>query len=156
MASQATLERTANGRQPNELKTARRSMTRNLGHVAHDLMTLGELQLELLKSDVRESMHRIVPASVMMIAGAVLAVGTVPVILISLGHAIALWSGLTLAASFAISAVLGLIVAAVVAYAGYRSISRALTTFERSKRELIRNVQWLKETLKRQPDQPNY
>jgi formate hydrogenlyase subunit 3/multisubunit Na+/H+ antiporter MnhD subunit len=124
-------------------------VAKEMGELTHDIMSLAELQFDLLRIDCREGLKRmLIPVALLLFAG-ILALGTVPVTLIFLAEFLTQAAGLSRAAAFSIAAVSGIVVAAVLAALGWCYLRGASRVFERSRDELARNVTWIKHALKR-------
>ena len=120
------------------------AVAHNVNELKHDLMTLLGLQWKLFSTDVQQCGHGLRAPLIWIFVAAVLAVGAVPVILLTLAaglHAL----GLPLAAALAIAALAALAVAAGMAYFAWRRLSTAADVLQRSREELYRNMESLKE-----------
>lgn len=123
------------------------AMTRNIAGFGHDIVVLTELQLQLLRVDLRESAGKtLVPTGLVVFAG-MLAIGCFPVALIAMSYLLIGW-GLPFAGAFGLSALIGLIVAGIVMYIGVRRFQHSLDALQRSREEFSRNLNWIKNVLK--------
>jgi hypothetical protein len=129
------------------VKTPARAMTRNVSQLGSDVITLVELQTELLQVDLREWAQGFVKSVVAMVAALVLLLSSLPVLLISLGYFINQMSDLSLAASMLIAAGVGILVGAILAGVGVWLLKREQGMLHRFRRELKHNVAWLKQVL---------
>jgi hypothetical protein len=128
-------------------KGARR-LGRNLTGFAHDVATLAELQLRLLSVDFRDAVRQAGPGAVVAATAMVVALGALPIALAAIGFVLMELAGWSASLSFGVVAVVSLGGAAGLGYAGWRKLSRATTTLQRSQVELIETVKWIKESLK--------
>jgi hypothetical protein len=133
-------------------------VAKGMGELAHDIVSLAELQLELFRIDCREGLRRmLVPAVLLLVAG-IVAAGTVPIALILIAEVLVQAAGLSRATAFAIAALGGFIVAVAMGIAGWSCIRRVVRVFARSREELTHNMTWIKHALKRptpvEPQQP--
>jgi hypothetical protein len=120
-----------------------------MGELMRDIVSLAELQCELLKIDCRDGLKRmLIPAVLLLFAGMV-AAGTVPVALIFIAELLAQAAGLSRAAAFSIAALSGCIAAAAMGVVGWSYIRGVVRVFERSREELTRNMTWIKQALQR-------
>jgi hypothetical protein len=120
-----------------------------MGELTHDIVSLAELQLELFRSDCRAGFKRMLfPAAMLLAAGAV-AVGTLPMAFLLVAELLEQAVGLPRAAAFSITALGGFTVAFAVGVVGWSSMRGVVRAFERSRAELGRNVNWIKQALKR-------
>ena len=132
-----------------------------MGELAHDIVSLAELQLELFRVDCREGLRRIlIPVALLLFAG-IVAVGTVPIALILIAELLVQAAGLSRAVAFLIAAMSGFIVALAIGVVGWFYLRGVVRVFERSREELTSNMAWIKHALKRpapiesqQPKQP--
>jgi len=119
----------------------------NLAGFAGDVATLAELQTKLVTHDLKESVsHAILPAGIVL-GGGVLALGTVPVLLIGIAELLGPLLGFSHGLALVCVAILGLVVGAVMAFLALPHIQRSFESFQRSREELARNVAWIKTVL---------
>jgi hypothetical protein len=122
-------------------------MRRNLGQLGNDVMTLAELQVELLQVDMREWLRACTVPLLLLAAGLLLGLASFPVLLLSMAYGLGhvtdwpMWARL-LAAGGA-----GLVLAGVLAVAAIQLLRRDVKILSRSSAELRRNVRWLRELL---------
>jgi len=136
-------------------------VAKGMGELTHDIVSLVELQFELFRVDCREGLRRIlIPVALLLFAG-IVALGTVPIVLILLAEFLTQSAGLSRAAAFLIAALSGFIVALAIGVAGWLYLRGVVHVFERSREELTSNMTWIKHALKRsvpiesqQPRQP--
>lgn len=124
-----------------------------LAGLLHDVMTLAELQLNLLSVDAKEASGRAVLPFALLGGAAVFALSALPLLLVALAQLLRDQAGWPAAAATATAVATGLIIAAVLAAIGYLRLRRCLEPLARSKEEFERNVTWLKNALKRQDAQ---
>jgi len=124
-------------------------VAKGMGELTHDIVSLVELQFELFRVDCREGLRRIlIPVALLMSAG-IVAVGTVPIMLILIAEILTQAAGQSRAAAFSIAAMCGFVLAVIMGVAGWFYMRRAVHVFERSREELSRNMAWIKHALKR-------
>ena len=124
------------------------AVARDAGEFIHDLVTLAELQVQLVKEDAQRGLGRMTRVSLLFVAAAIVAVSAVPVALLAIGHWIAL-SGLSLALSLTIATGIGFAIAAVIGLVGWKSLKSTKGIFDRSKKEFAENMQTLKHAMKK-------
>lgn len=114
---------------------------------AHDLAALAELQMKLLAVDLQEGKRHATVGFPWLAAAAVVALGSMPVLLLAAASAL---TELGLAQSIAqvIVGFVAISIAAGMALIGVRHIRKATTTFQRSQRELNETISWIKDSLK--------
>jgi Putative Actinobacterial Holin-X, holin superfamily III len=124
-------------------------LTKNMGKLTHDLVSLAEFQCELFRSDCREGFQRmLVPVALLLVAG-IVALGTVPIALILMAELLAQAAGLSRAAAFSIATLSGGIVAVALGVVGWTYLRGAVRVFACSRDEWNRNLTWIKQALKR-------
>jgi formate hydrogenlyase subunit 3/multisubunit Na+/H+ antiporter MnhD subunit len=124
-------------------------VAKGMGELAHDIVSLVELQLELFRVDCRNGLRRIlIPVALLLFAG-IVALGTVPIVLIFFAEFLTQAAGLSRAAAFSIAALSGFIVALAIGVAGWSYMRGVVHVFERSREELTNNMIWIKHALKR-------
>jgi hypothetical protein len=124
-----------------------RVMRRSISQLGSDVITLAELQAELLKVDVRDWAKSFVKAVAAMVAALVLLLASAPILLISLGYFINQSSDLSMAASMLIAAGVGVLLAAVAGGLGVWLLKREHGMLDRFSGELKQNISWLKQVL---------
>jgi hypothetical protein len=124
-------------------------VAKGMGELTHDIVSLVELQFELFRVDCRNGLRRIlIPVALLLIAG-IVALGTVPIVLILLAEFLTQAAGLSRAVAFLIAALSGFIVASAIGVAGWCYMRGVVHLFERSREELANNMIWIKHALKR-------
>jgi hypothetical protein len=124
-------------------------VAKGMGELAHDIVSLAELQLELFRVDCREGLRQImIPVALLLFAG-VVATGTVPIALILVAEFLTQATSLSRAAAFSIAAMSGVIVALAIGVVGWSYLRGVVRVFERSREELTSNMTWIKHALKR-------
>lgn len=130
-----------NGPAPN------RVMRRSIRQLSSDVITLAELQTELLKVDLKDWSKSIIRACVAGAAALVILLASLPVLLISLGYFLEQWTELSLGASMLAAAGVGVLIAAICGSIALWSLKRDQTILQRFSEELRKNIRWLKEVL---------
>jgi len=120
-----------------------------VGDLLHDVVSLSELQVQLLAVDTRESVDKAKTPIGLLIGGISLALGAIPVLLLSLGEALTLWLGWERALSYLVSGLAGVVIAGVLLYLAWQQTGAVLAVFDRSRVELAENVKWIKYALTR-------
>ena len=122
---------------------------RNMGDLAHDIVELVELQSRLFMLDARESGKTSITGAVLVLAGAILLLSGASGLIFALGWVLFDLAGWSRSASFAVAGGTGLLLSAIVAWLGVRKLRSGINTFRRSGSELSRNLQWFRDTWKR-------
>lgn len=127
---------------------------RNVSGYAHDLVTLIELQLRLFSVDLRDSSKTAGLGIGAIAAGLLAALGAIPLIFVTIALALVEFADWSYTASFALSALLGLVFGAGAAWFGWRRLLAAGKTFGRSKAEAVETLRWVKESLRPREPEP--
>ncbi len=118
-----------------------------LGNFGVDVITLAELQAELLRVDSRDAVRQLTWPLVLAVIGCGFIVGCFPLAVFGVSWWLAGATSLSLAGASLIVAGSGLVIAGIVFYAAWRSLTRAWKYFSRSHEELKQNLNWLKRAL---------
>lgn len=144
MAHQTTVDGRRSARE-----TPARVMRHSMGEVAHDLTELGELQAELLVVDLKETARGLILPAGLALFGLMLLAACFPVLVAGLALWLAQGTGLSFPAAFAATAACVAVVSGLFVLGAVLWARASLSTFERSKRELRQNLDWIKQVLKR-------
>ena len=131
-------------------ESAHHAVARNVGEVAHDIVSLAELQTQLLMVDARECCRRSLVPGAMVFVAILLALGCFPVLLLSVAE-LYVWLGggqLGQGLALLLATITGALVAGCLGMVGYILLRRQFGLFYRSLDELQRNVRWIKRALR--------
>jgi hypothetical protein len=128
---------------------ARVDVTASVTGLAHDAIELAELQVRLLKLDVRSAARNGQRGLALGVGGVCLLLGCVPVALLALAEVFVAQFGWSQAAALGAAAAIGLAASAVAAAAAWQRMRAGLSSLERSRDELNRNIAWIKSQLNR-------
>jgi hypothetical protein len=118
--------------------------------IAHDVVTLLELQAALLHVDSQKWVRSsIVPAVALAVVAGIAAVASLPLLLLSLAYYLAEANHWTLASSLVASGGAGLAVASLAGLGAWSAFRRGRGAFQRFRDELQHNITWLKQVLGR-------
>jgi hypothetical protein len=123
------------------------SLARNAAGMAHDLLTMGELQMQLFLADLQSFARRGAWVLAAWLFGAALGAAALPILLAGLGLWLADMLNQSPAAGLLWVALASAILTATLIAAGYYQFRRQLGGFERSRRELHENLAVLKRLL---------
>ena len=124
-------------------------VAKDMGELTHDLISLAELQLELLRNDCREgSKGLLIPVALLLAAG-IVALGTVPIVLFLMAELLTQVVGLSRTWALAITALSGCVVAIALGVVGWSRLRRVGRVFARSREEWSRNMTWIRRAWKR-------
>ncbi len=130
-------------------ETAPRALARDVGEFAHDVLTLAELQAELLVADVQECGQRVLLPGIVLLCGVALGLACFPVALTALALLLIQVLGTSYAAGFLVAAVVGAVLSALLCVIGWFQVRKRLAVMQRSQQELVRNLRWIKKVLER-------
>lgn len=120
----------------------------SLNQLAQDVITLGELQAELLQVNLRDWLTRcLTPTLVFAGVAAMFAMASLPIALLGLAYCLVQYAGLSIAVALLTTAAAGLALAAACGFAAYRIAKREQGAFSCFNIELARNLRWLKQVL---------
>jgi uncharacterized membrane protein YqjE len=132
----------------NGSSTGAAALGENFSRFAHDLTTLTELQVRLLAVDVRDAKQKSGAAAALLLGGAVLMLGCIPVLLLGLAQLLIEFAQWPASGAYACVAVAALIIGGAVGYAGWNKLMSAAGTLGRSRAELLETLQWIKKALR--------
>ena len=119
------------------------SVVESVTEFINDITTLAELQAKLAAADLKEATGRALVPAMLVGAGLVLLLASLPVVLLGVAALLAA-AGLQEPWALLLTGVAGLIVATVLAVVAGLALGRSFTSFRRSQEELARNVSWVK------------
>jgi hypothetical protein len=122
-------------------------VAKDMGELTSDVMSLAQLQLELFTTDCRTGMKGLLTPVVLLLGAGLAAFGTVPVVLLLLAEVLVRVAGLSQLAALSTAALSGLVAALVLAIVGWSQVRGVGRVFQRSREELIRNLNWIKHSL---------
>ena len=144
MADQAPVNQ-SNG--SNLLPPSPASVVGNIAGFGNDVVTLAELQAKLALIDTKDCISRATTPVVALVAGAVVALGCVPVVLLGLADLIAEAAKISPGVTRLLVGLVTLGAAAAIGYLSLKAATGSLTSFRRTTEELTRNVSWLRSVL---------
>jgi len=129
--------------------TSERVLGHSVGRLGSDVLTLMELQTELLQLDLKQWMSGFVKSMIAISVGLVLALASLPVLMAAFGYFLNDMTSLSLAASMLIAGLTGVVIAAAAVGLGIWLLKREKGMLHRFKTELRHNVRWLRQVLSR-------
>lgn len=130
-------------------QSAPRTLARDVGGFAHDVLTLAELQAELFAADVRECGERVVVPGFVLLSGLALGFACFPIVLTALALLLIQAFEISYAAGFLAAFVVGAVLSALLCVLGWLRVRRHVALLGRSKLELACNLHWIKKVLER-------
>ena len=141
-----------NGRKPRldraHQSSSPRAVMGNVTDVMHDITHLLELQAKLFATDSKAATRRALLPIVAMVVGVCVLLGCVPVGLLAAAEVVQIEAGLSRPLSLVCAAGAGLILAVALLAVGWWRLRRGFHEFDRSRNELLRNIAWVKQTLR--------
>ena len=122
-------------------------VAKDMGELTSDVMSLAQLQLELFTTDCRTGMKGLLTPVVLLLGAGLAAFGTVPVVLLLIAEVLVHVAGLSPLAALSTAALTGLFAAIVLGIVGWSQVRGIGRVFQRSREELIRNLNWIKHSL---------
>ena len=144
---QATLEpsRTSpgNGKPP----SASTNVREGIDGLLHDIMSLGELQAQLLMVDARDSVQKAQAPLVLLWLAVMVGLGAGTVLLMALAEALHEVVGWSRWLAFLASGGGGVVLSGLLMWLAWRQVGAITAVFNRSRDELAENVRWTKYAL---------
>jgi uncharacterized membrane protein YqjE len=132
----------------NGASTGAAALGENFSRFAHDLTTLMELQVRLLAVDVRDAKRKSGAAAALLMGGAVLMLGCIPVLLLGIAQLLIEFAQWPASGAYACVSMVGLLMGGAVGYGGWRKLMAAAGILGRSREELLETLQWIKRALR--------
>ena len=128
---------------------APKALARDVGEFAHDVLTLAELQAQLLAADVQECGQRVLVPGLVLLCGVALGLACFPIALAALALLFIQVFETSYAAGFLIAVVVGAVLSALLCVIGWLQIRERVAVLQRSRQELVRNLRWIRKVLER-------
>jgi uncharacterized membrane protein YqjE len=123
-------------------------VARNVAELAHDTMTIAELQVELFKVELEQYTQAATKPLAFLMISALVFLGCIPVVLLGLAFLLTELTGLSQGWSTLLVAVCVSVIAIVCALIEAQQLNKTSLALERSRAEFRRNVIWIKQVLK--------
>lgn len=123
-------------------------MGRNVSGLAHDLMTLVELQYQLLMADLKAGVSRAIVPVAAIAVGAILVFIALLMLVSSVALVIQESTDLTAGAAFAITGGSAIVLAAILMFAAWMKLRSSFDVLDRSSQEFKENLRSIKAALK--------
>ena len=128
-------------------ENASRGFARGVGNFTHDVLTLAELQAQLLAADVQECRQRVLVPALLLLCGLAVSLACFPVGLTVLALYLVQSYKTSYATGFLIAFIVGAVLGALLSVLGCLQVRKSLAVLGRSQHELIRNLRWIKKVL---------
>ena len=130
-------------------QSASRGFATGAGNFAQDVLTLAELQAQLLAIDVRDCRARITVPVVLLLGGFAIAFACCPIGLAAFALCLIQFFNTSYATGFLIAFIVGAILGTLMSIIGWRRVGKRLAVLKRSQHELARNLRWIKTVIGR-------
>lgn len=137
------------------LTSTRKGIARSMGDLTLDLLSLSELQFQLLASDLRTGSGRMLAIGVTTLACFTMGTVAVPLLFIALAFFIRDTLETSLATSFLLSGCVGGLMSIFLGMLGWLMIRRSSSILQRSYQEFVCNLRWIKKVLERERNTAN-
>ena len=131
-----------------QARTEQPGVANSFSELTHNVIELAELQAQLFSLDVKEISQNAGISIALVIGSVCVLLGSVPVLLIALALALVELLHWSPAVSYAVAAVVGILISAGIAGAAWTQFRNGMATMKRSREELNRNIAWLKSNLR--------
>jgi hypothetical protein len=121
--------------------------SRNMSQLAHDVVELGELQASLVRLEIEGWWKQLIVPAVLLVVALVIGLSSMPVLILSGAYGLQQATSLSLAVCLLISGGGAVLLAAVIGAIGWAKLKSAQAPLSESRRELSRNVRWIKSVL---------
>lgn len=126
-----------------------KTLARDVGEFAYDVLTLAELQTQLFVTDLQECTRRALVPGLVLVCGVALGLSCIPFALAALALLLIQVFETSYATGFLMATIVGAIVSALLCVSGWFLVRERLTVLRRSQEELVRNLRWIKKVLER-------
>ena len=128
-------------------KNASSSFARGVADFTNDVLTLAELQAQLLAADVQECRQRALLPALLLLCGLAVSLACFPVGLTALAFWLVQTYSTSYATGFLTAFIVGAVLGAVLSVLGCLQVKKKLAVLRRSQQELIRNLCWIRKVL---------
>lgn len=129
--------------------TASQGLAQDVGAFASDVLTLTELQSQLLAADLRECSRGALAPSLVLLGGLTLGLACFPISLVTVALGLVHFLDASLFTAFLIVVVVGAIGSALMCILAWRQVRQRAAVLRRSRDELVCNLRWIKRVLTR-------
>ncbi len=130
-------------------ETSSQGLARDVGAFANDVLTLTELQSQLLVADMRECSRRVLVPSLVLCGGLALGLACFPIALVTVALGLVEFLNTSHFTAFLIVVIAGAIGSALLCIVGWIQVRQRAAVLRRSRDELVRNLRWIKRVLAR-------
>ncbi len=128
-------------------KNASSGFAQGVADFTLDVLTLAELQAQLLAADVQECRQRVLVPGLLLLCGLAVGLACFPVGLTALAFCLVQSYKTSYATGFLTAFIVGAVLGAVLSVLGCLQVKKRLAVLRRSQQELIRNLRWIRKVL---------
>lgn len=128
-------------------KNASSGFARGVADFTNDVLTLADLQAQLLAADVQECRQRVPVPALLLLCGLAVSLACFPVGLTALALCLVQTYRTSYATGFLAAFIVGAVLGALLSVLGYLQVRKNLAVLRRSQQELIRNLRWIRKVL---------
>jgi cytochrome bd-type quinol oxidase subunit 1 len=128
-------------------ESASSGFARGVGNLTHDILTLVDLQAQLLAADVQECSQRLLVPALLLSCGVAVSLACFPIALTALALFLVEYFNLSAPTGFLIAFIVGAGFGALLSVVGWRQVVRQLAVLRRSQHELVRNLRWIRKVI---------
>ena len=119
-------------------------VTRKVSEFASSIKDLADLQIQLLKVDIKECVQRIRMPAIMLVSGLMLGAACFPVLLATVAFVLVENFELSYAAAFGIAVGVGMGLSLILCLVSLSRLNQGLSVLQRSQQEFVRNLHFVK------------
>ena len=128
-------------------ESASKGFARGVGDFTHDVLTLAELQAQLLSADVQECRQRVLVPTLLLLCGLAVGLACFPVGLTALALCLVENYTMSYATGFLTAFIVGAVLGVLLSFIGCLQVRKSLAVLQRSQQELIRNLRWIRKVV---------
>lgn len=125
-----------------------KAVAHSLADLAHDATLLCELQTKLFKAELDSAAKKVAMPLAMFAVAAVLALSSIPLLLVCFAFVLVEFAGLNQSLSFLLASLLGMVIAGTLGAIGYFVLKKLGWPFPKSQSELKRNLEWFRGSMR--------
>ena len=129
------------------LGTESHGLAKDVGAFANDVLTLTELQSQLLVADAREFGNRAAVPSLALLGGLILGLACIPIALVTVALGLVQFLEISHFVAFLIVVITGAICGILMCVIGWLQLRKSVAVLGRSREELMRNLRWIKRVI---------
>jgi hypothetical protein len=140
-------QRINQGERNDSTQTATGGLRKDVGDFAHDILTLAELQAQLLIADLQEGNQSARIPCILLLSGTMFGMAGASIALVAVALFIIETYQVSYPIGFLIAATVGAILSGTLVAIGLHGLRKCFQVLHRSRTELTRNLNWMKNLL---------